>query len=322
MSEMPAWPAQLAVPGAVRDGAQLVAFGDRTAERELAGCAATHAPRGDLAVVSVGGADARQFLHAQVSANLAQLGAGAGVCTAWCSPKGRVLYLLTVIGTDDGFRVLLPRARCEAFVKRLRMFVLRAAVTVEPLPDDGVVILDGVTAPLQLPAGLMAGEVTGTTLVCGPADILAESWNALPGTPIGEPAALLADVRRARPRLDDALVDQFLPQELDLDRHAGVSFDKGCYPGQEIIARVRFRGSVKRRLARFAATGDALPAPGTRLVVSGSDRACGTVLMAAPATHDRTELLAVLDVGATGVALATHPQQLLERLDDGDGGAD
>ncbi|MEQ8661021.1 MAG: hypothetical protein RLW62_09410 [Gammaproteobacteria bacterium] len=318
MSMQPTWPARLDDPRAHRDGADIVDFGDAAGEAACAGHAATRAPRGDLAVVALSGSDARTFLHGQVSANLVALAAGDAVHTAWCSPKGRVLFLLTIIAAADGLRVLVPRAQCDALVKRLRMFVLRAAVTVEAQADAGVVVLDAPGATPVLPSALLAGSTRGQTWLCGPADALAACWDTLPGRPIGAPAALLADIRHARPRLAVALAEQFLPQELDLDRHAGVSFDKGCYPGQEIIARVRFRGSVKRRLARLAGNPATLPAPGTRLHGTDGETPCGTVLMAAHATPARVELLAVLDVAASDVTLAGPAGVALERFDDGD----
>jgi len=320
MSETRVFPARLADSAATREDGRIIAFGDAVREAALAGRAPSRAPREDLAVVAVTGADAQDFLHAQVAANLKALEPGQSVLTAWCSPKGRVLFLITVIAVGDGgFRLLLARDQAGALVKRLRMYVLRAAVTVDELADHGVVSLDDSEIPPSLPDDVLGSfEAGGRTWLTGPCARLAACWDTLPGTPIGELAASLVDIRRQRPRLAAELGEQFLPQELDLDEHAGVSFDKGCYPGQEIIARVRFRGSVKRRLAHLSFAGAVPPAPGTRLLAAGTDTARGTVLMAAPRDSDHGELLCVLDIEATDVRLANQPDVLLERIDHGD----
>ncbi len=314
------FPARLADTAASCEDGRILAFGDAVREAAAAACAPTRAPRGDLAVVAVNGADARDFLHAQVAANLKALEPGHGVLTAWCSPKGRVLFLITVIADGDGgFRLLVAREQAEALARRLRMFVLRAAVTVDQLADHGVIALDDTGIPPSLPEDVLAAaDAAGRTWLTGPGTSLAACWDSLPGTPVGEFAASLADIRRRRPRLAPELAEQFLPQELDLDAHAGVSFDKGCYPGQEIIARVRFRGSVKRRLAHLLFEGTVPPPPGTRLLAAGADTARGTVLLAAQRDAAHGELLCVLDLEAADVRLSDQPDVPLERAADGD----
>ena len=320
MSETRVFPARLANGAASYEDGRILAFDDAVREAALAGSTPTRAPRSDLAVVAVSGADAGDFLHAQVAANLKALEPERGVLTAWCSPKGRVLFLITVIaGGDGGFRLLVAHEQAEALVKRLRMFVLRAAVTVDPLADHGVIALDDTGIPPSLPEDVLAAvDAAGRTWLTGPGASLAGCWDALPGTPVGELAASLVDIRHRRPRLAGELSEQFLPQELDLDAHAGVSFDKGCYPGQEIIARVRFRGSVKRRLAHLLFDGTVPPPPGTRLVAAGADSARGTVLLAAQRDAAHGELLCVLDLEANDVRLADRPDVPLERVVHGD----
>lgn len=230
----------------------------------------------DLVALHVTGEDARDFLHGQFCGDLRALEPGTALLTAWLSPKGRVLNLLQVLRADDGFWLLLPAAQAAAFTKRLRMFVLRARVKVE----DGTA-----EAAEALAAGL--------------------------GLPVrSADDAALHLIRGGLPALDATQNDAFLPQELNLDLTAGVSFNKGCYPGQEIVARVKFRGTVKRRVQRFALDVDTPPGPGTRLV--GDDGAPhGTVLVAAR-TESGVEMLAVadLDAGALsldGVALRALP---------------
>ncbi|MBX9605856.1 MAG: hypothetical protein K2Y51_06505, partial [Gammaproteobacteria bacterium] len=202
----------------------------------------------DLVALRVTGEDARDFLHGQFCGDVRALEIGQALLTAWLSPKGRALYLVQVLRAEDAFWLLLPAAQAAAFAKRLRMFVLRARVKV----DDGTVdAMQALAATLGLP--MRSADEASLHLVCA-----------------------------GLPTLDATLSDAFLPQELNLDLLAGVSFNKGCYPGQEIVARVKFRGSVKRRVQRFALVTDAPPAPGARLL--GDDGAPhGTVLLAARA---------------------------------------
>ncbi len=230
----------------------------------------------DLAALRVTGEDARDFLHGQFCGDVRALDVGEALLTAWLSPKGRALNLVQVLRTDDAFWLLLPAAQAAAFAKRLRMFVLRARVQVE----DG------------------SAETTAALA-------------ARLGVPVrSADEAALDLVRAGLPTLDATLSDAFLPQELNLDLLAGVSFNKGCYPGQEIVARVKFRGSVKRRVQRFALDTDTPPTPGTR-VAGDDDAPHGTVLLAARAATG-VELLIVTDVDAgsltlNGVALQALP---------------
>ncbi len=264
-----------------------------------------------LRVIHVSGADAVSFIHAQFTADCRSLAPSTHLLTAWCSPKGRVLFAPQLIATGDGFELLLPTAQSEAFARRLRMFVLRAKVEIhEANESQGVMQLASPT-PLARPREFEALADTACASssngrlhwLIGPHATLAAIWSDLPAVAVGSNAAQLLALRAGLFDLEAATADAFLPQELDLDRTAGVSFEKGCYPGQEIVARVRFRGSVKRRLARLACPGASTPAPGTRLLTA-SDVAVGTVLGAARASAQSIEMLAVLDVDAPAIHLA------------------
>ena len=225
----------------------------------------------DLVALRVTGEDARDFLHGQFCGDVRALDVGQALLTAWLSPKGRALYLVQVLRADDAFWLLLPAAQAAAFTKRLRMFVLRARVKIE----DGTV---------------EATQALAATL-------------GLPVRPVAEAALHL--VRAGLPTLDATLSDAFLPQELNLDLLAGVSFNKGCYPGQEIVARVKFRGTVKRRVERFALYSRALPPPGVRL--TGGDGELHATVLRAAATPDGVELLAVADLDAGPFSLDGAP---------------
>jgi tRNA-modifying protein YgfZ len=297
------------------DGRRIAHFLDRAGELSVVGSARScKTPLTTLGVITVRGADARSFLHGQMTTDLRPLSAGETVLAAWCSPKGRVIFLLRILATEDGFHLLLPADQTAPCTKRLRLYALRAAVTIDDVSAAcGVLLLrnfpvDGLTGD-----GLIVAGTDAMRWCVGEVDALARYWLTLDGSPRGEDAAALDFIRCGLPSLDASLAETFLPQELDLDRHAAVSFEKGCYPGQEIVARVRFRGSVKRRLARLSGKLGLPPSAGHRLIAAGTETAVGTVLDSVALDSGQVELLAVLDVEAGEVYVHGQPGQALER---------
>lgn len=264
---------------------------------------------GMSAIIHVGGSEAVPFLHAQFSSDVAALAPGQCRLSAWCSPKGRVLFLLRVIRTDEACLLILPATQREAFARRLGMFVLRADVAISDLSDShGILRCSGADASANDAALASDGD---QSWFVGETAQLCDAWPTIDLPVIGPHGIRLAAIRRGEAQLAPDLSDKFLPQELNLDLLGGVSFEKGCYPGQEIIARVRYRGEVKRRLRRFlAATADTVDA-GTRLLDSAGNNT-GTVISSISA-DGMNELLAVVDTGAEAVRLAIAPDVTIEQ---------
>lgn len=261
----------------------------------------------NLDVLRVGGAGAQEFLHGQFTADLRRLPVGDGGFAAWCNPQGRVLFLFDVLRTDPDWLLIVPSDELPAMSRRLRMYVLRAAVEIEELAGSWAVIgLAGDAAPARGDAGRPAPGVSRWRIAerptlayaCGPREAIATLWRE-----IDAPAVDVArwdgfEIDALRPRVVAPLSGRFLPQELDLERLQAVHFDKGCYPGQEIIARLRYRGKVKRGLFRARTHGPA--APGDKLYAEGANTSVGDVLRTAPDTHGGSSLLLVLDFDAAG----------------------
>lgn len=317
MPALATWLDRLATAQPQSDGRRITHFLDRADELGTVGSELScKTPLTATGVITVGGADARSFLHGQLTADLRTLGAGQSVLAAWCSPKGRVLFLPRVLVAEEGFHLLLPADQCAPCTKRLRLYALRAKVAIDDTSADrGVLLIRNL--PLKDPGGPGGDGVdtAGTDAMywcVGDLDALARHWQALGGRPRGEDAAALDAIRNGLPSLDASLAETFLPQELDLDRHAGISFEKGCYPGQEIVARVRFRGSVKRRLARMSGELGAPLAAGHRLVAAGTETPVGTVLDSVAWGTGAVEFIAVLDVEAGEVRVHGQPDQPLE----------
>ena len=211
--------------------------------------------------IIVSGADAFDFLQAQLSNDLRLLDERDELLAAWCNPKGRVICILRIRRSDDGYVLILPAELAGAVLQRLTLFRFRSRVEFQPAP----------ASPSDL-------RIQGSV----------EEW-------------LLDNLKSGRPEVWQAQSEAFTPHMLNLDLIGAVSFDKGCYPGQEIVARTHYRGATKRRTHRFEA---ARPVSvGAR--VSDGERDIGEVLNAIG-----TDLLAVIPSDEADEALVVDGIEL------------
>src|SRR5690606_20044724 len=238
---------------------------------------------------------------------------------AWCDARGRVRAVFRVLPIVDGWLLVTERALVAPVLAQLAKYVLRARVTLGEADWRFSALLEA-DAAWRAEHGLAAladntvvhraglafvGVGPGLVHVAGPeSGKAAAALTALAGAlePAPESAAALASIRLGVPVITPPTSERFVAQMLNLDVLDAVSFSKGCYPGQEVIARIRYRGEVKRRLRRFAATGTELPEAGSE-IVDAAGAHVGDVVMAAPA-ESGLELLAVVDLAAQDVRLA------------------
>lgn len=197
--------------------------------------------------VQLVGADARAFAHAQFSADIGKLQAGHWQWNAWLSPKGAVRALMHLADLGDGTLLALLRggeaaALCDAW----RPYVLRAKVHLAP--REGFVQTGGAALPL----GQCALEGNAVALGCGDYSIRLATDGADTGEFTGRTLRLAA-IRAGWPSLPPGALENFLPPALGLEHLQAVSFQKGCYPGQEIAARLHYLGGHKRRLHHLGA---------------------------------------------------------------------
>ena len=211
-------------------------------------------------VVAISGRDAVAFAHAQTMNDVGALQDGQWQWNGWLTAKGRVIALFAVIRIDsDTLWLLLPDADADAFVAQLRRFVFRSKVAIR-VRDDVAVI-----GRLQASALASGNHWVGDSADVIELDLSGELGNGQLGRSLRIGAAITASVdatacetwRRADlehgwPRLDAAQSGQWTPQQLSLDRLRAYSVKKGCYPGQEIVARTHFLGQAKRGLALIA----------------------------------------------------------------------
>lgn len=238
---------------------------------------------GPADILLIEGRDASAFAHAQFSSDVRALDAGCWQWSAWLDAQGRVRVLMH-LGRVDATRyvALLRGGAATTLADALRRYVFRSKVTLTPLSARRLV-----AGPALDMHGL---RTSGETFAFGfgARSLRVASTNAEHDAP-GANAFRLADVRAGWPWLPPSALDAYVPQALGLDRLGAIAWDKGCYPGQEIVARLRYRGGLKRHLRRVGSA--ASITPGATLMHAGQP--CGTVLNAAT-SGTGSEALAVL----------------------------
>ncbi len=282
-----------------------------------------------LDLLAFSGEDARTFLQGQLTCDVREATEVRSRRGALCTPKGRVLATFRLWAQDDGYRMALPRALAEPIRKRLGMYVLRSRVRITPLQD---IVRFGVAGPNARPALARALDVPAADLpardgvlsrpdtcviglpgerylVCSEPARAIQLWSALAVELLesGQSAWAWRSLAAGDADVLPATQDQFVPQMLNLDLSGGIGFAKGCYTGQEIVARTQHLGRLKQRLYRCGLTPGRPPAAGTALY-SGDfqGQASGMVLDAASRPDGTRVVLAVLRVDTVAAGITVH----------------
>lgn len=243
------------------------------------------------------GPDAMAFAHAQFSSNVSSLATGQWQFSAWLDPQGRVRALFHLARlADDRYLVLLRGGSAAAMVEALRRFLFRSKLSLTALPPR--VLATGPSMPLHA----ISDDTEILSLGCETHSLQITAAN------IGDDAWRLPQLRAGWPWLPTQTLNELLPAALSLQRLQAVAIDKGCYPGQEIVARLHYRGGHKRHLhsvtlSQAANAGDML---------SDGDREVGCVLDAISAQ----DCIAALVVLTDDVAAQAHDGHLHPLNDD------
>ena len=297
------WHDFLAAVGAqfAADARDISHFGNAAGELQATASGTVLVPLTHLGLIDAAGEEAKSFLHNQLTSDINHLAEGQAQHSAWCTAKGRMLASFVIWRRDGAYRLALAAELEEAILKRLQMYVLRAKVKNSDVSADYALV--GVAGPqaeaalaaadLAVPAEAMTTARTADVIVIRldaqrfvlevPAASTADLWKQLAGqaTPAGTDAWRWLDVQAALPVVTGPTKEEFVPQMADFEKIGGVSFHKGCYPGQEIVARTQYLGKVKRHLYRLTSTQST--AAGADLFSPGNpDQACGKVVSAAP----------------------------------------
>ena len=318
------WTTFIDAQGAVRQEGAVIHYGD---PRREAGAALYETALFDLsqyALVTMSGDDARTLLQGQLTNDVERIVDGRSQLSAWCSPQGRVISLFRLFGhasgQESGLYLQLPRALIETVVNRLRLYILRADVRIDADVEDMTPVgLSGPAAesiveeisgppPGEIGAVRCAGSYTVIRLpggvprfqILGAADRMTEFWGAAlsRARPVGARGWDLLEIHAGITEVSPPISDKFLPQMLNLDILDAVSFTKGCYVGQEIVARTQHLGRLKRRTFRARVDDPEMPRPGDPIYARahGGGQAVGVVVRAADCVDGGWDLLAVVQL--------------------------
>ena len=271
-------------------------------------------------LISATGPDASDFLQAQFSNDVRNVSAQQSQLNAYCSAKGRILASFRLFYLNDKYYLELPNTLVEQTLKRLRMFVLRSQVTLEDASqqmarfglagtDSEQLISDiGLDCPTDVDGVSQNGDVlvlripgsTPRVEIHGPVKLLISLWDKLAktATPVGAGSWSLLDIQTGLPVIQSQTVESFVPQMVNLELINGVSFKKGCYPGQEIVARMQYLGKLKKRMYRAHINSADTILPGDSLYSGSSDnsQSIGNIVNAQASPEGGYDVLAVIQI--------------------------
>jgi len=309
------WKNFLQSQGAVIENATVLHYSDPFAERAASVNGTIVADLSQLGVIAFHGDETVPFLQGQLTNDLRSLHADSAQWNGYCSPKGRLLGNFLVWRQGADYCLQLSGDILPGLLKRLSMFILRAKVQGRDASDEtvrlvvaGTQALASVTAAMgAVPQSSMHSVATAAGQVIRVGDdkfvlsiapeLAPAVWQMLrqSATPVGAPVWDWLRLNAGIPMIVAATQEQFVPQMVNLEVIGGVSFQKGCYPGQEIVARSQYLGKLKRRM--FLAHVDGEAAPGDNLYSADIEgQATGTVVNAAPAPTGGYDVLAVAQV--------------------------
>lgn len=276
-------------------------------------------PLTHLTILDVTGDDAQNFLHNQVPSDIRLLNPTRAQISGWCTAKGRLLTTFVIWPTETGYRLVLAADVAEAVAKRLKMFVLRLKVQITrseavvygllnppenlgaiALPTDAwqLVQYEGITA-LRLDATRILLTGTESQFTALGSEFASGNLNDW----------LRSDIEQGFPLVTQATSEHYVPQMINLDKLGGVSFKKGCYPGQEIVARTHYLGKIKRHLYQVSAP-NPLQAGSEVRSQALNGQACGSLLSTAANSDNHGWLaLAVLQQDAINGTLTVGADQ-------------
>lgn len=286
-------------------------------EGALSDCAITDLSH--LGIIRVSGDDKLTFLQGQLTNDINKINASHSQLSSYCSPKGRMLASFRILQRGDDILLMLPIERLDATIKRLQMFVMMSKVKLEDVSEvllrveisgdcasdllpldphqktNGVVFADGYSIIT------LAGDRPRFQIIGEYEDILS-LWDEAAQTakPSQREHWSLLDIRAGLPTVYEETTEAFVPQMANMHLIDGVSFTKGCYTGQEIVARMQYLGKLKRRMYRAKIDSDQAPMAGNDLfsASSSSGQGAGKIVDSAPSPDGGYEVLIVTQISS------------------------
>jgi folate-binding protein YgfZ len=318
------------------EGEQLLSFGNPELERRIPPQGAVLSNLSDRGLIEVHGEDAESFLQNQLTNDIRNVTETSHQPSAWCSPKGRIIANFRIFKRRDSYFLAVSADLLEHVIKKLRMYVMMSKVTIEDASESlihfgfagelaeeelqEVLDLDckkdqaacqsvpketdqtlqyKTLSILRLPGTVPRFEVFGEL---DDAKLLWEHCN-VKAAPVSSNGWHYLNILAGLPVITEASSEAWIPQMVNYIAIGGVDFKKGCYPGQEVVARLNYLGKTKRRMYHIQVNTDILPAVNDA-IASDSDNDAGKILNAVINPEGKIEALAILKISEAGKQLA------------------
>jgi len=276
-----------------------------------------------LGIIKISGSETQSFLQSQFSNDVNLVTETQAQLNSYCSPKGRVIAFFSLFQIQNDYYLQLPKALLDSILKRLTMFKMRADVELTDVSDtlccfglsgssaESIIQNKFNTIPSEHCSSETQDNITviklpNTTnnnsrfLVFSNCDTLASYWasNKDNLVAVGRDPWSLLDVQSGIPTIESETVDAFVPQMLNLQLINAVNFKKGCYPGQEIVARTQYLGKLKKRMYLLKSGNNQILVPGTDLTTENAtdEQSKGKIVNCQLSPNGGIEALAVMQI--------------------------
>lgn len=316
------WKEFLEKAGAVFDDGSIAHFGNRERERQVAMSGEVIVDLSHYGLIAAYGEEAETFLQGQFCNDVRKVDENNSQINGYCSPKGRLLSIFRIFKHKDTWLLLIPQELVEETLKRLRMFILISKITLGDA--DNAMVRIGFSGPnadtkLKEILGQVPEEINAVThidnftviRIAGPCprfiilseiDAIKDIWSKLNvhAAPVGMQPWGQLDVFAGIPQIYPQTIDTFVPQMVNMQAIDGVSFKKGCYTGQEVVARMHYLGKLKRRMYKANIKTDEPIIPGDPLYAEGdtSGQGTGKIVSAFPSDSGGYDVLAVIQIAS------------------------
>ncbi|MDX1915119.1 MAG: folate-binding protein YgfZ [Methylophilus sp.] len=315
------WQTELTAQGAHITNQTVDNFGNATQELEATKHSNILCDLSHLGLISLRGEDAITFLQGQVTNDVKQLDGNQAHLSGYCTAKGRLLALFLAFSHQNQLYLQLPRSLLAPIAKRLKMYVLRSKVNIDDMTDLKIKIgvsgpdAEGILSKLftSIPANNFEHVSTEQTTILKLPNVnnlaryqlitsiatASTLWHSLKTScqPVGKSCWDWLEINAGIPEVVPETQEQFVPQMLNLDLLNGINFKKGCYTGQEIVARTHYLGSVKRRTFLAELTTSDLPKAGDKLF-DHSKNEVGQIVRLVPNNNAGVDMLVELRIDA------------------------
>lgn len=338
------WKEFLIDNGAEFDSDELISFGNPSLESRIPPQGSVLSDLSDRGIIEVHGKDATDFLQNQLTNDISRVTEDTHQLSAWCNQKGRVIATFRLFKRNNNYYLTLSADLVELVIKRLRMFVMMSDVSIEDMSKSLIhfgyagehaeqdlqnIVCDGCVPAeanqtlqqdtlsiLRLPGTVPRFEIFGEL---EDAKNLWQRCNVR-AAPVSSSGWDYLNIVAGLPVVNEASSTAWIPQMLNLQVIDGVDFNKGCFPGQEIVARLKYLGKNKRRMYRIEINSNKLPEIGQEIYAEGESAYAGKILTTVINPVGKVEALAVLKIALADKNLnlnksATAEQDSITLLD-------